>query len=214
MSPKIREAQNRSGKTRAYLSPVIFGVWGPVILVPWCWQLASSDIGCRVSYLSSKKFSRHAIARMISRAPYLLNFSVERLDNRLGFFQTQLGLSGEKVFELEFGFHKNEIQQIALKVPKMLAGSKKKLTEVFDYVHNTMGIPHNLITNFPQVFNTSLLKLKERHEFLTLLGRAIYDPTQPNYVSLDKLVSKTDQSFCEDVAKTSMQDFEQFLKNM
>lgn len=192
----------------------------------------------RVAYLSSKKFSRTAIARIVSRAPYLLNFSVERLDNRLGFFQKQLGLSGEKtrdlvtrlprmitgslepikenlkVFEIEFGFRKNEIQQIALRVPKMLAGNKKKLTETFDYVHNTMGIPHHIITHFPQVFNTSLLKIKERHEFLTFLGRAIYDPTQPNYVSLDKLVSMTNETFCEEIAKTSTQDFEQFQKNM
>ncbi|XP_040287600.1 transcription termination factor 3, mitochondrial [Bufo bufo] len=192
----------------------------------------------RVAYLSSKKFSRHAIARMISRAPYLLNFSVERLDNRLGFFQKELGLSGErtrelvtrlpriitgslepikdnlKVFEIEFGFRKNEIQHIALRVPKMLGGNKRKLTETFDYVHNTMGISHHLITHFPQVFNTSLLKLKERHEFLTFLGRAIYDPTQPNYVSLDKLVSMSDQTFCEEIAKTSIQDFELFQKNM
>ncbi|XP_056378410.1 transcription termination factor 3, mitochondrial [Hyla sarda] len=192
----------------------------------------------RVAYLSSKKFSRHAIARIVSRAPYLLNFSVERLDNRLGFFQEQLGLSGEKtrelvtrlprmitgslepikenlkVFEIEFGFRKKEIQQIALRVPKMLTGNKKKLTDTFDYVHNTMGIPHHIITHFPQVFNTGLLKLKERHEFLTFLGRAVYDPTQPNYVSLEKLVSMSDQIFCEEIAKTSIQDFEQFQKNM
>ncbi|KAM4027285.1 transcription termination factor 3, mitochondrial isoform 1-T2 [Anomaloglossus baeobatrachus] len=192
----------------------------------------------RVAYLSSKKFSRHAIARIVSRAPYLLNFSVERLDNRLGFFQKELGLSGEKtrelvtrlprmitgslepirenlkVFEIEFGFRRNEIQQIALRVPKMLAGNKKKLTETFDYVHNTMGIPHHIITHFPQVFNSSLLKLKERHEFLTFLGRAIYDPKEPNYISLDKLVSVPDQTFCEEIAKSSTQDFEQFQKNL
>ncbi|XP_073535746.1 transcription termination factor 3, mitochondrial isoform X2 [Phyllobates terribilis] len=192
----------------------------------------------RVAYLSSKKFSRHAIARLVSRAPYLLNFSVERLDNRLGFFQKELGLSGEKtrelvtrlprmitgslepirenlkVFEIEFGFRKNEIQHIALKVPKMLAGNKRKLTETFDYVHNTMGIPHHMITHFPQVFNTSLLKLKERHEFLTFLGRGIYDPKEPNYVSLDKLVSMPDQTFCEEIAKASTQDFEQFQKTL
>ncbi|XP_069587779.1 transcription termination factor 3, mitochondrial isoform X2 [Ranitomeya imitator] len=192
----------------------------------------------RVAYLSSKKFSRHAIARLVSRAPYLLNFSVERLDNRLGFFQKELGLSGEKtrelvtrlprmitgslepirenlkVFEIEFGFRKNEIQQIALKVPKMLAGNKRKLTETFDYVHNTMGIPHHMITHFPQVFNTRLLKLKERHEFLTFLGRGIYDPKEPNYVSLDKLVSMPDQTFCEEIAKASTRDFEQFQKQL
>lgn len=45
----------------------------------------------------SKKFSPTAVARMVSKAPYLLNFSVERLDNRLGFFQKELGLNVQKV---------------------------------------------------------------------------------------------------------------------
>lgn len=34
---------------------------------------------------------------MVSKAPYLLNFSVKRLDNRLGFFQQQLSLSAPNV---------------------------------------------------------------------------------------------------------------------
>ncbi|XP_018411661.1 PREDICTED: transcription termination factor 3, mitochondrial [Nanorana parkeri] len=192
----------------------------------------------RVAYLRSRKFSQQAIARMVSRAPYLLNFSVERLDNRLGFFQKQLGLSAEntrdivtrlprmvtgslepirenlKVFEIELGFRKNEIQHIALRVPKVLTAQKKRITETFDYVHNTMGIPHNVITKFPQIFNSSLLKIKERHMFLAFLGRAVYDPTQANYISLEKVASMPDDIFCQDVAKASTQDFDEFRKTM
>lgn len=50
-----------------------------------------------MAYLKSKKFGKSEIAQMISRAPYLLLFSVERLDNRLGFFKNELGLSVKKV---------------------------------------------------------------------------------------------------------------------
>ncbi|XP_019406361.1 PREDICTED: transcription termination factor 3, mitochondrial isoform X2 [Crocodylus porosus] len=134
----------------------------------------------RVAYLKSKKFGKEAIARMVSRAPFLLMFSVERLDNRLGFFQKELGLSVQKtrdlvsrlprlltgslepvkenlaVCRIELGFRPNEIQHIALKIPKILTANKKKLTETFDYVHNVMGIPHHILTNFPQL----LLKVK------------------------------------------------------
>ncbi|KAM5158455.1 transcription termination factor 3, mitochondrial isoform 1-T2 [Mantella aurantiaca] len=192
----------------------------------------------RVAYLRSRKFSQQAISRMVSRAPYLLNFSVERLDNRLSFFQKQLGLSAEntrdivtrlprmvtgslepikenlKVLELELGFRKNEIQHVALRVPKVLTANKKRLTQTFDYVHNTMEIPHNLITKFPQIFNSSLVKIKERHAFLSLLGRAIYDPTQPNYVSLETVAALPDDIFCKEVAKASVQDFDNFRKTM
>lgn len=51
----------------------------------------------RVNYLKSKKFSSETVASMVSKAPYLLNFSVKRLDNRLGFFQFQLNLSASNV---------------------------------------------------------------------------------------------------------------------
>lgn len=51
----------------------------------------------RVNYLKSKKFSPETVASMVSKAPYLLNFSVKRLDNRLGFFQQQLSLSAPNV---------------------------------------------------------------------------------------------------------------------
>nr|XP_033789057.1 transcription termination factor 3, mitochondrial [Geotrypetes seraphini] len=192
----------------------------------------------RVTYLASIKFSKKAIARIVSGAPYLLNFSVERVDNRLGFFQKELGLSASKtrdliiklprlltgslepvketikVCQMELGFRHNEIQHIVTTIPKILTMNKKKLTGTFDYVHNKMNIPHHIITKFPQVFNGKLLRIKERHMFLMFLGRAQYDPAQASYVSLDRLVSLPDEVFCTDIAKASVQDFENFLKTL
>ncbi|XP_008687409.1 transcription termination factor 3, mitochondrial [Ursus maritimus] len=196
------------------------------------------NLKTRVAYLQSKNFSKAHIAQMVRNAPFLLSFSVERLDNRLGFFQKELELSVKKtrdlvvrlprlltgslepvkenmkVYRLELGFKHNEIQHMITKVPKMLTANKRKLTETFDYVHNVMSIPHHLIVKFPQVFNTRLFKVKERHLFLTYIGRAQYDPTKPNYISLDKLVSVPDEIFCEEIAKASVQDFEKFLKTL
>ncbi|XP_009948073.1 PREDICTED: transcription termination factor 3, mitochondrial [Leptosomus discolor] len=192
----------------------------------------------RVAYLKSKKFGKAEIAQMVSRAPYLLLFSVERLDNRLGFFKNELDLSVKKtkdlvirlprlltgklepvkenlqVCQIELGFQRNEIQQIVFKTPKILTASKKRLKQTFDYLHNIMGIPHNMLTRFPQVFNSKLLRIKERHMFLTFLGRAQYDPAQPSYISLDQLVSLPDEVFCTEIAKASIQDFEKFLKTL
>ncbi|KAM7075876.1 transcription termination factor 3, mitochondrial isoform 1-T2 [Molossus nigricans] len=196
------------------------------------------NLKTRVAYLQSKNFSKADITQMVRNAPFLLNFSVERLDNRLGFFQKELELSVKKtrdlvvrlprlltgslepvkenikVYRLELGFKHNEIQHMITKIPKMLTANKRKLTETFDYVHNVMSIPHHVIVRFPQVFNTRLFKVKERHSFLTYLGRAQYDPAKPNYISLDKLVSMPDEIFCEEIAKASVQDFEKFLKTL
>lgn len=60
-------------------------------------QISLSFFLQRVNYLKSKKFSPETVASMVSRAPYLLNFNVKRLDNRLGFFQQQLSLSSSNV---------------------------------------------------------------------------------------------------------------------
>lgn len=188
------------------------------------------NLKTRVAYLQSKNFSKADIAQMVRNAPFLLSFSVERLDNRLGFFQKELELSVKKtrdliirlprlltgslepvkenmkVYRLELGFKHNEIQHMVTKIPKMLTANKRKLTETFDYVHNVMRIPHHVIVRFPQVFNTRLFKIKERHLFLAYLGRAQYDPAKPNYISLDKLVSMPDEIFCEEMAKASVQE--------
>lgn len=196
------------------------------------------NLKIRVAYLQSKNFSKADIAQMVRNAPFLLSFSVERLDNRLGFFQKELELSVKKtrdlvvrlprlltgslepvkenmkVYRLELGFKRNEIQHMITRIPKMLTANRRKLTETFDYVHNVMSIPHHIIVKFPQIFNTKLLKVKERHLFLVYLGRAQYDPAKPNYISLDKLVSIPDAIFCKEIANASLQDFEKFLKTL
>lgn len=196
------------------------------------------NLQARVNYLKSKKFTSETVASMVSRAPYLLNFSVKRLDNRLGFYQQQLSLSTAntrdivarlprllcgslepvkenlKVCEIELGFKQNEIQHIILAVPKVLTANKKKLTQIFDFLHNTMSVPHHLITKFPQVLNAKYLRIKERHLFLEYLGRAQYDPTLPSYIPLDRLVSLPDEDFCTELALASLEDFYLFQKTL
>ncbi|XP_056154693.1 transcription termination factor 3, mitochondrial [Lampris incognitus] len=196
------------------------------------------NLRTRVNYLRSKKFSSESVASMVSRAPYLLNFSVKRLDNRLAFYQKQLGLSAEntrnvlarlprllcgslepiketlKVCKIELGFKENEIQHIVIAIPKVLTANKKKLTQIFDYVHNTMKVPHHLIVKFPQVFNSSYLCVKERHLFLQYLGKDQFDPNQPNYISLQRLVSLPDDAFCTEVALATLEDFYLFQKTL
>ncbi|XP_021118329.1 transcription termination factor 3, mitochondrial isoform X2 [Heterocephalus glaber] len=142
------------------------------------------NLETRVAYLQSKNFSKADIAQMVRKAPFLLSFSVERLDNRLGFFQKELELSVKKTRDL------------VVRLPRLLTGSLEPVKE-------------NM-----KVFNTRLFKVKDRHLFLAYLGRAQYDPAKPNYISLDKLVSIPDEVFCEEIAKASIQDFEKFLKTL
>lgn len=101
------------------------------------------DLQVRVNYLLSKKFSREAIARIASNAPFFLMFSTQRMDRRLGFFQKTFELTGDEVRHLvarlpklptfslhtinmntfaikeEMGFSKEETKKLLLSFPKL-----------------------------------------------------------------------------------------------
>uniref|UniRef100_A0A8C7JFF7 Uncharacterized protein n=1 Tax=Oncorhynchus kisutch TaxID=8019 RepID=A0A8C7JFF7_ONCKI len=149
------------------------------------------NLQASVAYLGSKKFSAESVASMVSRAPYLLNFSVKRMDNRLGFYQQQLGLSAQKT------------RDFVVRLPRLPCGS-------LEPVKKNLKVP-----------NAKYLCIKERHLFLQYLDKAQYDPAKPNYdrakpnyISLDKLVSLPDEAFCNEVAAATLKDFELFQKTV
>ncbi|KAK6327823.1 hypothetical protein J4Q44_G00034690 [Coregonus suidteri] len=81
------------------------------------------NLQARVAYLGSKKFSAESVASMVSRAPYLLNFSVNRMDNRLGFYQQ---------IKSNFICHMRRIQQtrdVVIRLPRLLCGSLEPVKE-------------------------------------------------------------------------------------
>lgn len=82
----------------------------------------------------------------------------------------------------------------------------------FDYLHNTMGITHEQILQFPDILRTRKLIIQQRHMFLSQLGRVQYDPEKPRYISLKELVACADGEFCLKIAKTSVNEFNDFLK--
>lgn len=65
-----------------------------------------------------------------------------------------------------------------------------------------------------KVLNAKFLRIRERHLFLKYLDRAQYEPSQPSYISLDRLVILPDEIFCSDVALATLVDFEQFQKTL
>lgn len=83
-----------------------------------------------------------------------------------------------------------------------------------DYAHNQMKLSHDQILKFSGILQCREHILKQRHEFLKLIGKAQYDPTKDLYVSLKDLIGCTDMEFAIDVAKTSYAKFETFLRNL
>lgn len=77
-----------------------------------------------------------------------------------------------------------------------------------------MNLPLSLIASDPSGLVNRSSRLRERHLFLKSLGKAQYDPSQPKYVSINNITHGNDATFCEFVAKTSVETFNLFLKTL
>ena len=58
------------------------------------------------------------------------------------------------------------------------------------------------------------LQVAERHQFLTSLGRAQYDPGKAQYVSPAALTEGSDLEFAEKAARSNIQLYNAFLKTL
>ncbi|PIK37845.1 putative transcription termination factor 3, mitochondrial-like [Apostichopus japonicus] len=196
------------------------------------------ELQARVGYLKSKKFSDVAISQIVNRAPYFLSFSVLRVDRKLGYLQQLLDLKGTEVREVitkeprlvtfkvskiqenvfvireQLGFRKSELKSLIIKEPKLLLRGKESMIGIFDYVHNVMEIPHQVMLQTPKVFASRLHKIQERHQFLKSINRDNYDSTQPQYIPLEKLSRVPDSIFCNEIAKKPLEEYNAFLKTL
>lgn len=75
-----------------------------------------------------------------------------------------------------------------------------------------MQLPHALLVKIPHILLCRKARLQQRHSFLVEMKRAQYDPSKPMYVSPKALISGTDAEFCINIAKTSVDVYNAFLK--
>ncbi|KAK8735463.1 hypothetical protein OTU49_005404 [Cherax quadricarinatus] len=114
--------------------------------------------------------------------------------------------------EEEMGFSPSEMKSLLLSQPKIWRANGVSLLRRFEIAHNQIGLSHSQIVQFPQILMSRDFRIKQRHDYLKLIGRDQYDPLKPNYVSPSALVSSDDVEFCTTIAKTSVQNFNDFLK--
>uniref|UniRef100_A0A8D8V1E8 Transcription termination factor 3, mitochondrial n=1 Tax=Cacopsylla melanoneura TaxID=428564 RepID=A0A8D8V1E8_9HEMI len=162
--------------------------------------------------------------------------SVEQIDERLGFFQQSFHLSGNEVRALceqlpklitkkkewilevsfavkeQMGFNNKEMKKLLLTHPRLWTQDAGIMVSNFNYVHSEMLIPHSAIVEYPNILTSRLFRVQNRHLFLVKLSRNQYDPTKEHYVSLESLISGTDAEFCTNVARTTIELYNMFLK--
>ncbi|KAH8371073.1 hypothetical protein KR093_006132 [Drosophila rubida] len=194
------------------------------------------DLKTRMEYLKSKRFSTEAQQRILTHNPYWLMFSTRRIDRRLGYFQKEFHLSGhdirllatkeprlvtynmehirKSVFTLreEMGFSPKELQTLIVRKPRLMMIPPDDIVERFSYIHNDMGLSHKQIVQCPELLASREFRLRERHEFLKLLGRAQYDPLKDLYISPSDVVQGNNFYFVRNVAKSDLQTYDLFLK--
>ncbi|XP_061402723.1 transcription termination factor 3, mitochondrial-like [Musca vetustissima] len=204
---------------------------------PLIFKVDLDDMQVRVNYLEAKRFSKVQIQRILTLNPFWLMFSTKRIDKRLGYFQKEFSLRGDDVRYLcskqprlitynmqhladatfcvreEMGFNKEEIKVLLLSKPRLWMLKPDDLIERFAYAHNEMKLSHQMLLQQPEILTSREFRLRERHEFLKMLGRAQYDPDKDMYISPKALVEGNNHHFVRKVAKSDMETFELFLKS-
>ncbi|KAL6432730.1 hypothetical protein ACFW04_006257 [Cataglyphis niger] len=194
------------------------------------------DLHTRIRYLRAHEFNINAIKTIICKNPNWLLFNTKDIDGRLGYFQSNFKLSGNNVRILtikapkvitynmihlmantltiknDMDFDEKQTKQLLLTLPRIWVKNRERLFAVFEYAHHEMQLKHDLLVKVPHVLLCRKTRLQQRHLFLIEMKKAQYDPSKPMYVSPRALVSGTDVEFCMNIAKTSIDVYNAFLK--
>lgn len=88
------------------------------------------------------------------------------------------------------------------------------MIENYDYVNYTMEIDNSQLAVAPFILIARHFQLKERHGFLRKIHRAQFNPKKPLYIPLDTLCIGTNEEFAVNLAKRSLEEFNQYLRTL
>ena len=164
--------------------------------------------------------------------------SVENVDERLGWLQREFKLTASElravvvdmpklatlpakiIADVRFGlkefleFDEQSMRTLIKSYPKLFTKDFKSIQANFTFLTQVAGLGHADIAFYPPILQTPYVLLKTRYAYLKHLDRLQLDPTKPNYVSLKDLVVHNDKDFCQRIAKTTIDDFNKFIKSI
>lgn len=109
------------------------------------------DLETRINYLQSKTFKRQDIARICERNPFWLMFETQRIDRRLGYFQSTFSLAGR------------EVRYLATKQAKLITYGLEAIRQSTFSIREEMGFDEtetkNLLLSVPRIWMMSELLL-------------------------------------------------------
>lgn len=148
------------------------------------------------------KFTIDEILHVLTKCPHLIaTYTVKSLEGKI------------QLFEKELKFNKHHIKNLILKQPSVLTFSEEAILKKYNYCFENMNLTPSSIARCPRVFQCSLKRIRERHQFLKHVGR-ITDEMRIDDYGLGLIVTTSDKQFVEKVGKTSMEDFKSFIKDI
>lgn len=203
---------------------------------PFVFQTPLDDLQARINYLESKGFEKKMIAKALNKSTHIIYHSTKTLDFKLGQLQVEFNLPADLlrsmvvqeptivsiphgqyilvqfVLDKEFGFEQSEIYSILDKQPNIISIHRPVLIDRLDLVHNTLGINQAMIARYPKLITGPELDIRYRGLYLKKLKRDQYDPREPLYVPPSALYKPSDEIFCKQYAKTTLDDYFKFIK--
>lgn len=94
------------------------------------------NLRTRINYLQSKSFTAEQITGIVQRNPFWLMFNVERIDNRLGYFQKEFRLTGPEVRHLAIAkpqlitYNLESVQKVSFSVLEEMEMTRDQMKEL------------------------------------------------------------------------------------
>ncbi|UXI21400.1 Down syndrome cell adhesion molecule-like protein 1 [Sarcoptes scabiei] len=211
---------------------------------PYLLTINPDDLKTKINYFLFHKFTKENIGSILRKFPQLFSLKLPTIDENIAALGEEYALNPKEIrhviqqypkivtlnqvrlkrctftFHEEMGFTETEIKSILLRYPILWLRipttryTKTAEMQTFNYVHNEMKIPLDLIVKFPMILIRRQALVRERHLYLKALKRDQFDPKKPLYVPLKAFYQVDDAEFCLKYCKTSVNDFNEFLKTL
>lgn len=86
--------------------------------------------------------------------------------------------------------------------------------ERYDYAIRKMRLTNEDIVRTPEVLFCRLFRLRQRHGFLVTIGKDQYDRKKDLYISPKRMLEGTDEDFVLNVAQSTHQKYDEFLRTL
>jgi mTERF domain-containing protein, mitochondrial len=111
---------------------------------PFFFKNTIEDLETRIFYLRSKKFTIDQVRTIVIKDPFWLNFSTQRIDRRLGWFQKNFGLTGD------------DMRFVVTRYPRLFTSSMQHVKEMIFSIKEEMGFDKDevkiLLMASPKIF--------------------------------------------------------------